>query len=104
MAGNPLPTTITVEKQDTQTGVYVDYPSTKYSVIGLNTISFSGLTLDDSGQYRACVENSHDTIGCHRFTILVKGDSLICYCKCSISQGIKEPIVCVIGDLSLSTS
>ena len=70
--GNPFPTTITVQKQD-QTGGYVDHPSTKYSVIGLNTISFPRLSLDDNGQYRACVENSHDSIECSTFTILMTG-------------------------------
>ena len=73
VTGNPLPTTITIEKLDQLTGLYVDYPNTKYSVIGLSTISFAALSLEDNGQYRACVENSHATIGCTVFTIIVKG-------------------------------
>ena len=73
VTGNPLPTTITVEKQDPLTGLYVDYPNTKYSVIDLSTISFTALSLEDNGQYRACVENSHAAIGCAVFTTVVQG-------------------------------
>lgn len=73
VTGNPLPTTIMVEKRDQLTGGYVDYPNTKYSVTGLSTISFTTLLPEDSGQYRACVENSHAAIGCSLFTITVKG-------------------------------
>ena len=74
VTGNPLPTTITVEKkkQSHQTG-WVDYPNTKYSVIGLSTISFAALSLEDNGQYRACVENSHESIECSSFTIMMTG-------------------------------
>ena len=73
VTGNPLPTTITVGKLDPLTEDYVNYPNTKYSVIGLSTILFTSLSLEDNGQYRACVENSHTGIGCAVFTIVVKG-------------------------------
>ena len=73
VTGNPLPTIITVEKLDQLTGLYVDYPITKYSVMGLSTISFTALSLEDNGQYRACVENSHDSIECSPFTIMMTG-------------------------------
>ena len=87
VTGNPLPTIITVEKQDQQTRFYVDYPNTKYSVIGLSTISFTELSLEDSGQYRACVENSHTGARCALFTIEVKGNRMICYCECVYLKG-----------------
>ena len=73
VTGNPFPTTITVQKQDQLTKLYLDYSNTKYSVIGLSTISFTELSLEDGGQYRACVENSHDSIVCDRFTIMMTG-------------------------------
>lgn len=74
VTGNPLPASITLEKQDAQTGVYVDYPKTKYSVTSLNSVSIHELSLEDSGQYRACVDNSHSSIECDTFNIIVTGN------------------------------
>lgn len=52
----------------------MDYANEKYSVIGLRTILILDLSLEDSGQYRVCVENTHDAINCDTFTIVVTGN------------------------------
>ena len=90
VTGYPLPATITIEKWNIEAGNYEDYPNTKYSINDLRTISIA-LSLEDSGQYRACVENSHDAIECATFTITVKGNCTSYYCDSNlctyISQG-----------------
>ena len=55
-------------------GNYVDYPMAKYIPNGLSAVSFLNLTLDDSGRYRVCVENSHNSIFCDIFTITIIGN------------------------------
>ena len=72
VTGNPLPTTITLQKKNA--GGFVDYPTIRYSVIDLRIISIPSLLLNDSGQYRACVENSHANIGCDDFEIQITGN------------------------------
>ena len=72
VTGNPLPTTITLQKLNA--GGFVDYPTIRYSVTDLRTISIHSLLLNDTGQYRACVENSHDHIDCDDFEIEITGN------------------------------
>ena len=105
VGGNPLPTTIIIEKRDVQSGLYVDYPKTKYITTNqLRSISILGLSLEDNGEYRACVENLYDTIQCKRFTIVVKGNNtnyMICYCSggAYISWEISKVVALIISDL-----
>lgn len=76
VTGNPLPTAITLEKLNTQTGEYVDYPNTKYTIIALNKISIPNLLAEDNGKYRVCVENTPNSIDCDVFTITITGNNL----------------------------
>ena len=72
VVGNPLPTAVTLQKWST--GAFVDYPSTRYFVNDLRTISIPNLFLNDSGRYRVCVESSHDSESvCDEFDIEITG-------------------------------
>ena len=75
ITGNPFPTTIVLQKYNMETERFFTYPSTKYFIANLRTISFPKLSLEDSGRYRVCVENSPDrnSIQCDVFTIVVTG-------------------------------
>ena len=78
VTGNPLPTVITVQKWNPQTGDYVDYPSSKHSVTSLSVISILNVSLGDDGQYRVCVDNSHNSIECDTFNIIITGEDTVC--------------------------
>ena len=71
VTGKPLPSTIRLEKLNQN---FETYPDAKYSVIDLSTILIHRLSLEDSGKYRACVENSDNLIDCHTFEIVVQGN------------------------------
>jgi len=73
VTGNPLPTTIMLQKWDMETNEFVNHPSTKFAITDLSIISILDLSLEDSGQHRACVENKIDSIECDLFTITVAG-------------------------------
>ena len=97
VTGKPLPSTIRLEKLNQN---FMTYPNGKYSVIDLSTILIHRLSLEDSGKYRACVENSDDLIDCYTFNIAVQGN-LTCMFDL---KGISKPNVYIMGDLCISTS
>jgi len=70
VAGNPLPSNITLQKMNMQTKFFMDYRV----VTNTRTISFLDLSLGDSGQYRACVRNSPDALSCDSFNISITGN------------------------------
>lgn len=85
LTGNPLPTTIMLQKWDGRH--FAIHSNTKYSITNLHTVSFHDLSPQDSGRYRVCVENSPDgnSIECDTFEITITGSY---YVLIALSQGI----------------
>lgn len=73
-----------VTLQKWSAGTFVDYPSTRYSVTDLRTISIPNLLLNDSGRYRGCVKNSEDPSDCDDFHLEITGNYSY---NSTISQG-----------------